>query len=108
MSERARQFIPFAALRGYYDLIRERERVTEPKRELTEEHAQMLSRKMSQVRKGMMLSVVYYHTDAYETMEGLVTAFDPMYRSITIVKTKIPLDDVWDIAGDGIVEDEAF
>lgn len=100
--------MPFATLRGFYDLIRERERVTEPKRELSEEHAEKLSRKMNQVRKGMMLSVVYYHTDAYETMEGLVTAFDPMYRSITIVKTKIPLDDVWDIAGDGFIADEVF
>ena len=31
--QRAAQFMPFAALKGYYDLIRERERVAEPKRE---------------------------------------------------------------------------
>ena len=36
-ADRAQQFMPFAALKGYYDLIRERERVAEPKRELTDE-----------------------------------------------------------------------
>ena len=28
-ADRAQQFMPFAALKGYYDLIRERERVAE-------------------------------------------------------------------------------
>ena len=43
-SERARQFAPFAALRGFEDMIREVERtVKEPKRELTEERAAALS-----------------------------------------------------------------
>ena len=37
---RARQFAPFAALRGYYDLVRERERVVEPRREMSEESAE--------------------------------------------------------------------
>ena len=45
-ADRAQQFMPFAALKGYYDLIRERERVVEPKRELTDEQALELSRKL--------------------------------------------------------------
>lgn len=31
--------MPFAALKGYYELIRERDRVPEPLRELSEEEA---------------------------------------------------------------------
>ena len=42
-ADRARQFMPFASLRGYYDFIREQERVKEPRRELSEDDAQELS-----------------------------------------------------------------
>ena len=35
--------MPFASLRGYYDFIREQERVKEPRRELSEDDAQELS-----------------------------------------------------------------
>lgn len=41
--DRARQFKPFAALKGYYDLLAERERVPEPCRVLTEEERRELS-----------------------------------------------------------------
>ena len=34
---------PFAALTGYYDLVRERERVTEPRREPSEEESARIS-----------------------------------------------------------------
>ena len=38
--ERARQFLPFNALTGYYRMILEKQRVSEPKKELSEdEHA---------------------------------------------------------------------
>lgn len=40
--DRARQFKPFAALKGYYDLLAERERVPEPRRVLTEEERREL------------------------------------------------------------------
>lgn len=98
--------MPFAALRGYYELIRQRERQTEPRRELPQERAELLSRKMSRVHKGSMVKITYYDKDAYQTAEGVVTAFEPVYRWITIVKTKIPLDDVWDISGEGIPEED--
>ena len=46
-ADRAQQFMPFAALKGYYDLIRERERTVEPRRELTDEQALELSQRLA-------------------------------------------------------------
>ena len=57
-ADRAQQFMPFAALKGYYDLIRERERVAEPKRELTDEQALELSRKLSQLKRRELACIV--------------------------------------------------
>ena len=51
-ADRAQQFMPFAALKGYYDLIRERERVVEPKRELTDEQKEKVRRSLKAMYVG--------------------------------------------------------
>ena len=56
-ADRAQQFMPFAALRGYYDLIRERERVVEPKRALSEEDELALSRAFARLERRRMARV---------------------------------------------------
>ena len=47
--------------------------------------------------KGNMLTVTYYNTDAYETIEGIVSKIDYDMRELTVVKTKIAFDDIYDI-----------
>ena len=103
---RAKQFMPFAALRGYYAMVLAKNRVFEPRRELIGDAAERLSRKLGMVKKGMMITVRFYRTDSYDTITGLVTRIDPEYRYITIVKTKIPFDDITDIYGANIVDVE--
>ena len=100
-ADRAQQFMPFAALRGYYDLIRERERVAEPKRELTDEEALELSHKLEQVERREMASVVYYDGEAYVTVCGLVSDIDEAGRILTVVRTRIPFDDIAGIEVEG-------
>ena len=100
-ADRAQQFMPFAALRGYYDLIRERERTAEPRRELTEEQALELSQRLAQVERRKMASVVYYDGEAYVTVRGLVSDIDLAARTLTVVRTRIPFDDIWEIRPSG-------
>lgn len=94
-ADRARQFMPFASLRGYYDFIREQERVKEPRRELSEDDAQELSDVLGKTTRGVMLRVVFYDKDHYETAVGLVSKFDPVFRSLCIVRRKIPFSDIY-------------
>lgn len=103
---RAKQFMPFASLKGYFDLIREEQRIKEPKKSLSEEGATVLSFKLNQVKKGMLVKITYYNVDAYETMEGIVSNFDDTFRNITVVKKMIPFDDILDISGEEISEYE--
>ncbi len=97
MSDRAGQFMPFAALKGFYDLIKEKERVIVPKHEIAEDKAEELSDKMKSVEIGMMIKVVYYSDGEYVSAEGIVTKIDLVFRKLTVVKTEINLDDIWDI-----------
>lgn len=91
-ADRAQQFMPFAALRGYYDLIRERERTPQPKRELTEEEALELSQRLARLERRRMAKVVYHDGEAYVTAHGLVTDIDEAGRTLTVVRTRIPFD----------------
>ena len=49
--ERAKQFMPFAALKGYPEALRKKEKVVVPKKELSEEYQEELERKLRQVYK---------------------------------------------------------
>lgn len=96
-ADRARQFMPFSALTGYMEILREREKIVQPQRELSDEEAEMLSDKLSRVKKGAVITVTYYHEDCYKKLTGIVSEIDSVCRNLTVVKTKIPFDDVSDI-----------
>ena len=96
-SDRARQFMPFAALRGYYELIRRQERVAEPRRELAQEDAERISRVLAGLRKGDMVRVTHYDVDAYVATEGVFAGADPAGRTVRVVRQAIPFDDILDI-----------
>ena len=53
---RAKQFMSFAALRGYYAMVLAKNRVVEPRRELIGDAAERLSRKLVLVKKGIWLN----------------------------------------------------
>ena len=95
---RARQFMPFAALKGYDEMIRERTVIPEPKRALSEDRMDMLSKKLYSLKRGTMVDVEYYYGKGYTHIEGLVANVDAVFRCLTIVRTKIPFDDIWDIS----------
>lgn len=96
-ASRAAQFMPFAALTGYYELARQEERLTEPKHELTDEEALALSRAITQIKRGDIVRVTYYDWDHYRTLTGVVARLDPIYRWIQVIKTIIPFDDILSI-----------
>lgn len=96
-ADRAAQFMPFDALAGYYELVRKQERVAEPRRELTEEAAERLSRKLSQVRRGDLVRVTYYDWDGYISRVGVVEQVDAPFHMLRLKGQSIPFDDIYDI-----------
>jgi len=96
--DRAKQFMPFAALKGYDELVRKQEKIVSPRREMSEYKAELLSNKLLKVQKGMVIKVLYYQTDGYVKLEGMVSLIDLTMRCLTVIKTKIPFDDIYDIS----------
>lgn len=97
MSDRARQFAPFSALKGFHELIKQKERVITAKKELSEDDLLVLTEKMLQVEKGIIVKIVHFCEGEYISTEGVVTEIDSIYRTLTIVKKKIRFEDIIDI-----------
>ena len=104
-ADRAMQFAPFAALKGYYESVREQERITEPKRELSEDEAEDVSNTLNKLTIGTTVKIRYYDVDAYTTIVGVVSEINPPYRRLKVVKTIVSFDDIYSIEllGKGII-----
>jgi hypothetical protein len=97
MQDRAKIFLPFNGLRGYYDLILKVDKIIEPKRELTEDELNNLSNVFNKLKRKMIVTIKYYNVDGYESISGMISRISAENRIIRIVKTDISLDDIKDI-----------
>lgn len=108
VSNRAAQFAPFAALTGYDDALRESERRTDRKPELTEEEMALLDCKqqllLESARTRPEITVLYFKADerkkggACVSVTGRFQTIDPVRRQLVLNdKTAIPLDDILDL-----------
>lgn len=86
--------MPFAALKGYYELVRQQERVGQPRHQPTEEEATELSTQLNALRKGSLVRITYYNRDAYATIYGTVERLDKTLRTLRVATTDIPFDDI--------------
>lgn len=95
--ERAKQFMPFAALKGYTEALRNKEKIVVPKAELAEEYQEELDRKLRRVKQYDVVTVVYYCKGEYLKKTGMVARIDDTARVLKIVNTKIEFDNLYDI-----------
>ena len=97
--ERAKQFMPFAALKGYSEALRRKEKVVVPKIEASEDYAEELDRKLHQVRHGDMISVTYFCKGEYIRQTGMVSKIDAGAGYLKVVYTSIRFEDIWELDG---------
>ena len=95
--DRAKQFMPFAALKGHMEALRQKEKIIVEKVELSEEYQERLSRKLLAIHKGDIITVVYFCKNEYLKITGMVARIDETARILQIVNTKIIFDDIYAI-----------
>lgn len=98
--DRAKQFMPFAALKGYPEALTKKEKIVVPKAEVSEEYAQMLDQKLRRVSRNDIITVVYFSDGEYLKKTGMVSRIDETARVLKVVNTKILFDDIYDILFD--------
>lgn len=105
---RAAQFSPFAALTGHNDAIKETERLTERKIELTEEEKFTLNTKLQILNDNIHthpeITIIYFEIDKkkdggkYITYKGILKYIDIVSSELIFKdKTKININELIDI-----------
>ena len=130
LSNRAKIFSPFAALRGFDDEISSEgaSKLLVKKVELSDEEKNTLSDKLLQVKKGMKVVVRYFmkaaeSTGKYISLTGTVVMIDPVYRELKVMQDSdrkkamgiekelpviIPFGDIIELSGEGITNIEDY
>ena len=77
-SRRAKQFMPFDALTGLREAIAAKERVTEPRRYLSDDAIAEINETLISLRKGQVVTIVYYgdYEQKYLQLTGPVMKVD--------------------------------
>lgn len=105
IQNRAAQFVPFAALTGYEEGLRESIRLTDKKIELDDETKDELNRKLQQIKLNIKnfpnITFTYFIKDsvkdggAYITTYGVVKKIDEDNKLIILdTKEEIPIQDI--------------
>lgn len=96
-ADRAKQFMPFAALKGYEEALRRKEKIVVEKVELSEEMKDELDRQFQQIGQNDIITVVYYAEEEYLQITGMVAKIDIDARILKVVNTKIPFENIYSI-----------
>lgn len=95
--KRAKQFIPFAALKGFEEALLAREKITVEKIELSEERKEELDKVLRSLEIGSIITVTYFYKDEYLKKTGFLAKLTPTAHTLQIVNEKISFEDILDI-----------
>jgi len=97
-ADRAKQFMPFDALKGFREALLEKERIILPKKECSEEHNEELDIELSQIRKEDIILLEYFEHGEYIRMTGMVSRIDRYNRKLEIANKQISFDDILNLS----------
>lgn len=94
---RAKQFMAFSPLKGYYDLILEKQQTKEEKRILDEEDMEKIYRKLNKLEIGDKIHIKWYKEYAYIEEETVVREIDKQKEILKTINNKMSFEDIYQI-----------
>ena len=92
---RAKQFLPFDALKGLQEALREKEIEHEQKIELSEEILAELNNNFNKIEMGSKVRIKFYKNMKYIEISGIITNIDYIKKKIQIdQKQNINISDI--------------
>ena len=95
--DRAKIFLSFAALKGFEEALKEKEKVIVKKKTISEDMRMTISYRLNILKKNDMVKVVYYDNGEYIKLQGLVSKIDSTFQVLTVVKTNISFNDIYEL-----------
>ena len=97
--DRAKQFLPFDAVKGLQDALREKEIEYDEERNLLEDSLMELEKIFNKIEIGTTIKVKYYKNKRYVISKGVVTKIDRIKKKITLNQEEnINIDDIVEIS----------
>lgn len=97
---RAKQFMPFDALKGFREAVEEKERIIVPKRDLSHEMKEELDWKLRQIQKEDIITVECFQDREYVQVTGIVTRIDDTSKTLEIANMRIAFINISDLKCD--------
>lgn len=97
-ADRAKQFMPFAALEGLDSALQRRTRQPQPRIILAEDAQAELDEKLRSLSLGDTVTATHYAELGYVDIHGSLRRIDHLARSITVDEVEIKLSDLLDIS----------
>lgn len=96
-SDRAKQFLPFDAMKGLCEALRDREErySREERREIAGESAERIDRVLRRLAVGDFVALTCYSHFHTERRMGRVTAIQPEYRCLFLGSERVWFEDIY-------------
>lgn len=93
-SQRAKQFMPFAAVKGLEKAIAEQEQLLNRTEQIEpgEEQAQAINDALKRLRKGSMVSLRFHADGQAQALQGEVEQIDPAGGTLRVGGVVVPID----------------
>lgn len=97
--ERAKQFMPFDAMKGLKEALakKEEQRTRVEKRELSEDAIEEISKILQRAAVGMEAEIIHYRASHEVVSKGNITAIDITFKFLRLNAEKIYFDNIYDI-----------
>ena len=92
--DRAKQFLPFEALKGFKEAIRMIENKGDTKKELSEDNKNDINNILKKLDKGNKVKVKYYYLTEYIEVISNFLKIDEINKVIYLKDTKINIEDI--------------
>ncbi len=97
--DRAKQFLPFDALKGFKEALEAKEIQYDKRKELTEECCQIISDILNKIQKNDLVEIEYYYKRKYIKVIGEVQNVDRIKRKIYLGnEVVVNIDDIIEIS----------
>ena len=95
--DRAKQFLPFDAMKGLYEALKEREEKVKKveRKELDEEETDALNAVLSVLKKGDRAEIVFFRSGKYFSLVGTIDGVERVGQYLTVGQEKIPFFDLY-------------
>lgn len=94
---RAKQFMPFSALKGLEEELRLKEKVVMEKKELSDDMAVEINYMLQTIGVGNMISVIHFNNGEYVRTVGLVAKNCQSSRILQVVHVPILYEDIFEL-----------